>query len=557
MTDKTSGARPNEHQTGAAFLRDRSADLRRTLTSPRARHVWTGAVALAVTGGVLVSAPASVPVAGTAASDVPASSRTSSTTASTAPGTTTGGRPLAGARNQGQAAPAGINGVTVSQVLAVLDRAEHRLRQSSPLSPRIAQAAAELGMLYTTYKAQQLALGGANDGANEQPRDDADPASDPAPHPASHPTGTAEPPAGTTSAAPVLRSVTDKPSADAPAVSRPRAERQDSDRVTFDEVAAAAMRLANMLDPTSPTALVEALPDAESSLRRSLLETVAAYGDSTAGYANGRIPADVLCPLPFAPGHMLRCDAAERLTALSAEFEKEFGYPIPLTDSYRPYSMQVAVRDTKPHLAAIPGTSNHGWGLAIDLDDPIAGGSAAEYVWLRLHAPDYGWDNPSWARLGGAKPEPWHFEFFAAGSIPNRAIDPSDVGTWAPGAPAAPGNEDGAVVVPASTRTPGETGAPSEGVDGADHGTASGADGDTPAQGDGSAPKPADPTPAPPAEPAPSKPAPSDPPEEDPDTPAEPDTGVVGEVVDDTVELVDGTVNGVVGGLVGGLLGTD
>jgi hypothetical protein len=254
---------------------------------------------------------------------------------------------------------------------------------------------------------------------------------------------------------------------------------------------------------------------------------------------------------------MLRCDAAERLTALSAEFEAEFGYPIPITDSYRSYGAQVTLAGIKPHLAAIPGTSNHGWGIAVDLGNPIAGGNSTEYVWLRVHGPDYGWDNPSWARLGGAKPEPWHFEFFAAGSIPNRAIDPSDVGTWAPGAPAAPGNEDGAVVVPASTRTPGETGAPSEGVDGADHGTASGADGDTPAQGDGSAPKPADPTPAPPAEPAPSKPAPSDPPEEDPDTPAEPDTGVVGEVVDDTVELVDGTVNGVVGGLVGGLLGTD
>ncbi|WP_454852960.1 D-alanyl-D-alanine carboxypeptidase family protein [Promicromonospora soli] len=522
MTDKTSGARPNEHQAGAAFLRDRGADLRRALTSPRARHVWTGAVALAVTGGVLVSAPASVPVAGTAASDVSASGRTSSTTASTAaPGTATGGRPLAGTRDEGQAAPTGISDVTVGQVLAVLDRAERRLRQTSSLSPRIAQAAAELGMLYTTYQAQQLALDGADDGtdhgANEHPRDDA-----------------------------------------GPAVSRPRGERQDSDRVTFDEVAAAAMRLANLLDPTSPTALVEALPDAESSLRRSLLETVAAYGDSTAGYANGRIPADVLCPLPFAPGHMLRCDAAERLTALSAEFEKEFGYPIPLTDSYRPFSMQVAVRGTKPHLAAIPGTSNHGWGLAIDLDDPIAGGSSAEYVWLRLHAPDYGWDNPSWARLGGAKPEPWHFEFFAAGSIPNRAIDPSDVGTWAPGAPTAPGNQDGAVVIPASARTPGEgeAGAPSAGADGAEQGTASGADGGAPAQGDGSAPKPAGPTPAPPAKPAPSKPAPSDPPEEDPDAPAEPGTGVVGEVVDDTVELVDGTVNGVVGGLVGGLLGT-
>jgi hypothetical protein len=264
----------------------------------------------------------------------------------------------------------------------------------------------------------------------------------------------------------------------------------------------------------------------------------------------------VLCPLPFAPGHMLRCDAAERLTALSAKFEKEFGYPIPLTDSYRPYAMQVAVKGTKPHLAAIPGTSNHGWGLAIDLDGPIAGGDSPEYVWLRLHAPDYGWDNPSWARLGGAKPEPWHFEFFAAGSIPNRAIDPSDVGTWAPDAPASDG-ADRPDVVPASAPNRGEASKPSDGSDGpADRPAGNGPDdGGAPASDDGSAPKPAEPKPEAPAEPAPSKPAPSDPPQEDPDVPA--DTGVVGAVVDDTVELVDGTVNGVVGGLVGGLLGND
>ncbi|MFC8799897.1 D-alanyl-D-alanine carboxypeptidase family protein [Promicromonospora sp. NPDC057138] len=558
MTDKTSGAGTSEYQAGAAFLRDRGADLRRALTSPRARHVWTGAVALAVTGGVLVSASASVPVAGTATGTATsaAAGSAASAAASGATGATTGvSRPPAGTASQGQAAPTGTDGVTVGQVLAVLERAERRLRQSSPLNPRIAQAAAELGMLYTTYQAQQLALGDA-DG---QPRDGSDPASGPASDPASGPAGAAETTTGATSAAPVLRFVTDKPSADAPAVSRPPAEQQDADRVTFDEVAVAAMRLANMLDPTSPTALVETRPDAESSLRRSLQETVAAYGDSTAGYANGRIPADVLCPLPFAPGHMLRCDAAERLTALSAEFEKEFGYPIPLTDSYRPYAMQVAIKGTKPHLAAIPGTSNHGWGLAIDLDDPIAGGSSPEYVWLRLHAPDYGWDNPSWARLGGAKPEPWHFEFFAAGSIPNRAIDPSDVGTWSPVAPVAPGGDDGLVVIPASARAPGEAGAPSEGT-GADDAAGSEADGGAPAKDDGSTtgpadPGPAKPTPDAPAEPAPSKPAPSDPPEEDPDAPA--DTGVVGEVVDDTVELVDGTVDGVVGGLVGGLLGTD
>ena len=276
MTDKTSGARPSELQAGAAFLRDRSADLRRAMTSRRARHVWTGAVALAVTGGVLVSASASVPVTGTAASG---------TTRTVAPTTPSGTRHHAvrhdacrqparrGPRlgQTGQSAAAGTDGVTVSQVLAVLDRAERRLQSSSP-NPHIAQAAAELGMLYTTYQAQRLAL----DGADEQPRDESETADPASTSEESGPAGNAEPPAGATSATPVLRFVTDKPSADALAVSRPRAERHDSDHVTYDEVALAAMRLANLLDPSVPTALVEwTVPDAEFSLRESLLDVVA------------------------------------------------------------------------------------------------------------------------------------------------------------------------------------------------------------------------------------------------------------------------------------------
>ncbi|WP_189669621.1 M15 family metallopeptidase [Promicromonospora soli] len=467
------------------------------------------------------------------------------------------------------AAPAASMGVTVSQVLAVLDRAERTLRQrDSSLSPSIAQAAAELGMLYTTYQAQQLALAQAD----EPLRVDTAPAAGKASTrevadapvsaeqvsllvtekaervssvvPEQAQRGRAQPTQPQTQTQTQTIPASARTVFEARPSSRPHTEAQGPGYVTFDEVAVAAMRLANMLDPSSPTALIETLPDAGTSLRRNLLQTVAAYGSSTVGYANGRIPADVLCPLEFAPGHLLRCDAAERLTALSARFEREFGYPIPLTDSYRSYEMQIAVRDTKPHLAAIPGTSNHGWGLAIDLDDPIAGGSSPEYMWLRLHAPDYGWDNPSWAQLGGAKPEPWHFEFFAAGSIPNRAINPSDVGTWAPAG----------VANPAFLSTAAQRGAGSDPASGGSTGSDDGA----PAATGSSSERRTEPEPEAPA-PPPSEPAPSEPPTHgDPDdapgdtSPADP--GLVEDVLAGTVELVDGTVDGVVGSVVGGLL---
>ncbi|MEV0891412.1 D-alanyl-D-alanine carboxypeptidase family protein [Promicromonospora sp. NPDC050262] len=531
-------------QPGAAFRR--SDDRRRATRGRHGRSAWTGVVALAVTGGVLVSVSTSVPTAGAGLLGA------STAGVAAVPAASGAGQAAVrlGAVRQAVPAPAtAADGVTVSQVLAVLDRAERTLRQSSSPSPGVAQAAAELGMLYTTYQAQQLALAEADRPLRVESA------------PAAGKSGTATPAAEAMRAEQVSRTVTSAlhqsrapewgPSEAFP----PKRAVPDEGPgyVTFDEVAVAAMRLANMLDPSSPTALIDTLPDAGTSLRRNLLETVAAYGDSTAGYANGRIPADVLCALPFAPGHLLRCDAAERLTALSARFEDEFGHPIPLTDSYRSYDMQVVVKGTKPHLAAIPGTSNHGWGLAIDLGDPVAGGSSPEYVWLRLHAPDYGWDNPSWARLDGAKPEPWHFEFFAAGSIPNRAIDPADVGTWGS--------------VPASRTDPANLGSrpaeeaaatkrPTSGGAGSDAGSDGGQDGGsggTEVSGDSSA-EPGGSTPTAPEPPAPAEPTPTEPPaQEDPDSPT--GSGLVEDVVGGTVGLVGDTVEGVVGGVVDGLLG--
>jgi hypothetical protein len=401
------------------------------------RTAWTGAVATVIAVGVLFSASASVPaahLAGGNGGDLPI--RLYGLLQSVTVGET-------------ETAP---DGVTLAQIVAVLERAEEQAQEQGPnFSPTIAQAAAELGMLYTTYQMQQLAFGennkglrledapvarGAQEGA-EDPAADADSERDDQGNddqdgderePEER---EARPGPGTDDDAPPAVQVSNERTS----VIDPHDEDPTAGYITYDEVVIAAVRLANMLDPSVPNALVEvdgATQREGFSLRESLLDVVGMFGGTTTGYANGRIPTDVLCPLEFASGHMLRCDAAERLTALSELFEQEFGYPIPITDSYRSYEAQVTLAGIKPHLAAIPGTSNHGWGIAVDLGNPIAGGRSPEYVWLRLHGPDYGWDNPSWAQLDGSKPEPWHFEFFAAGSIPNRAIDPSDVGTWVP-----------------------------------------------------------------------------------------------------------------------------
>jgi cell wall-associated NlpC family hydrolase len=127
------------------------------------------------------------------------------------------------------------------------------------------------------------------------------------------------------------------------------------------------------------------------------------------GWANGRIPAEALCPV--GRGHALRCDAAAGYAALSSAFEAEFGSPLCLTDSYRSMAAQVDAFRRKPALAAVPGTSNHGWALAVDLCGGVNVAGTRQWTWMTQHAGAFGWVAPDWARPGGEKPEPWHWEF--------------------------------------------------------------------------------------------------------------------------------------------------
>jgi hypothetical protein len=127
------------------------------------------------------------------------------------------------------------------------------------------------------------------------------------------------------------------------------------------------------------------------------------------GYSNGRIPTTALKHPHTAPNQLLEPEAADAFDQLSNAYRGKFGRPLGVTDSYRSYALQVITKRAKGNLAAEPGTSNHGWGLALDL--VVGGYSSADYAWLRVNAPRYGWDNPTWARPGGSKHEPWHWEF--------------------------------------------------------------------------------------------------------------------------------------------------
>ena len=116
-------------------------------------------------------------------------------------------------------------------------------------------------------------------------------------------------------------------------------------------------------------------------------------------------------PARRAPGHRLRADAARAFNRLTAASRASRGVPLCVTDSYRDYPSQVDVFSRKPGLAAVPGTSNHGWGVAVDLCGGIETFGSSAHAWMKANAPRYGWVHPGWAEPGGSRPEPWHWEY--------------------------------------------------------------------------------------------------------------------------------------------------
>lgn len=134
-------------------------------------------------------------------------------------------------------------------------------------------------------------------------------------------------------------------------------------------------------------------------------------GGPTAGFPNGQIPLAALCPLWGTRGHLLRADAAAALDAMSKAYGADFGEPLCVTDSYRSLAEQIAVKAAKPTLAAVPGTSNHGWGVAVDLCGGVQSFGTKQHQWMVDNSMSFGWFHPTWAQQTGSLPEAWHWEF--------------------------------------------------------------------------------------------------------------------------------------------------
>ncbi|WP_193755380.1 M15 family metallopeptidase, partial [Microbacterium testaceum] len=150
------------------------------------------------------------------------------------------------------------------------------------------------------------------------------------------------------------------------------------------------------------------------------------------GWENGFIPEELLSPIPWAQGYRLRSDAVHALTALNAEYRADFGHDLVINDAYRDYAGQVQAVIDYGGKATTPGTSIHGWALAVDIGEQS--GAAIDfdsdtYRWLVEHAGAFGYRHPAWAEEDGGRPEAWHWEFWGwAGSA---GADPSDAKAYA------------------------------------------------------------------------------------------------------------------------------
>jgi hypothetical protein len=131
------------------------------------------------------------------------------------------------------------------------------------------------------------------------------------------------------------------------------------------------------------------------------------------GYTNGDLPASQLfvvnskCSL-YRPA----VGSFESMIAAA----HAAGVNLQAVECYRDYAGQVYERNYWCKLnicgnAAVPGTSNHGWGKAVDLRDQNGSltWNSVGYKWLVAHAGAWGWNHP-----GGVN-EAWHWEWVGDG----------------------------------------------------------------------------------------------------------------------------------------------
>lgn len=171
---------------------------------------------------------------------------------------------------------------------------------------------------------------------------------------------------------------------------------------------------------------------------------------SLAGQTNGKLDPSLLVAIDD-QGHVLEAHAALAWADLAEAAERD-GVTLTADTAYRSYDRQVELFTTrysrtpqpatKPTMwgdvaywklpaaitAAVPGTSNHGWGLAVDVHT-----DRTNVAWLEQHEVDHGFSHEA----SISETEPWHIHYFAGDRPPAVAQPtPEDDMQWRILAPA-------------------------------------------------------------------------------------------------------------------------
>lgn len=168
------------------------------------------------------------------------------------------------------------------------------------------------------------------------------------------------------------------------------------------------------------------------------------------GQSNGKLPASILVATPGQSGGptVLLVEPAARAWRALCAAAKQAGHTLKISgpsSAYRTYAVQETlfrqrfttspVSQTKRlwlgqtwylrpgyALAAVPGTSNHGRGLAVDTGVELDGDSGTESI----DAPTLNWLLANEERFGFShevQSEPWHIRYFTGDRIPQAVLD--------------------------------------------------------------------------------------------------------------------------------------
>ena len=136
-----------------------------------------------------------------------------------------------------------------------------------------------------------------------------------------------------------------------------------------------------------------------------------AQQDGWGGHSNGGIPDSELQTLSFSSGSKMNKKAAAAMEEMNKAYKADNGSDLTINEAYRDCATQIRYSKELGSRAAPapPCVSNHGWGLAADIEVGAFGSST--YNWLKANAHKYGYVHPAWAEPGGSNPEQWHWEY--------------------------------------------------------------------------------------------------------------------------------------------------